>query len=144
MNYQYSKKYNPIGTYGCAFISLGVWIEEKLGLKADDDEVNRAYAKAVDKGSMSPNCFIQDWEGVADAWIEVLEPSSSLMVIFIGHWNKDNGTHFERGFNSKDIDFEILRVATPWGYHFKTPGFNPYPELTQETDINGRRYFKVR
>jgi hypothetical protein len=141
MEYQYNKKYNPIGSDGCAFISCGVWAEEIAGATLKAQQVNEAYAFLVKSGDMWWNCFIQDWAEVINMFLSFL--GASDLVEYIGWWNDGDSPHFENGYTSDDIDFEILRVKTPWGYHFKTPGFNPYPELTQDTEVNGRRYFKI-
>lgn len=141
MHYQYDKKYNPIGTYGCAFISCGVWAEEIADVMTNEELVNDVYAALVASGAMSSNCFIQDWAQVINQFLEYL--GSKSRVKYIGWWNLGDEAYFEPGYSSEDMDAEILRVSTPWGYHFKTPGFNPYPELEQGDVVNGRRYFKV-
>ena len=140
MHYQYDKRYNPIGQEGCYFVCLGVWAEELAEKRLTDDQFLKIYADAIVRDWMGSNCFVKDPERIINLMLAVLK--SRKRAEYIGWWNEDTGPEFWGG-NSEDVDFEILRVSTPWGYHFKTPGFNPYPELEQGDEINERRYFKV-
>lgn len=141
MDYQYDRKYAPIGTDGCYFVSLGVWAEESGSTYLTPQQVNEAYAHAVEKGWMTFECFISDPAAICNYFLEQL--GSDKKVLYIGWWNTDTGVSWFGPWLSEDIDFEIERYNTRTGYHFKTPGFDPYPELYREADISGRRYFKV-
>lgn len=141
MHYQYDKRYNPIGRYGCYFISLGAWAEDIADKELPDSYVLQAYGKSVSEGWMDTNCFITDPEAILNLMLKML--GSEHRVEYIGWWNKDTGVEFWDDNTKDDIQFDILRVSTPFGYHFKTIGFNPDPSIEQGTEINGRRYFKV-
>lgn len=139
MQYQTSPKYNPIGTDGCYFVSLGVWAEDILGYILPDAVVMRTYAACVSKGYMTYNCYIKNPEAVTNEFFR--QVGSSKAVEYIGWWNKDTGYKFWGGNTKEDIDFEVIRVKTPWGKHFKTVGFNPDPNIAS-SKIDGYRYFK--
>jgi hypothetical protein len=140
MKAQYHKGYNPVSHEGCYFIALGAIAEEISESTTTYEMVNEVYAEAVYSGFMQPNCYVLQPDEVCNLFLEAL--GSKQRVKYIGWWNFDKGPAFWTG-SSEDIDYEILRVSTPWGYHFKTADFNPYPELKQGDEINGRRYFKV-
>ena len=141
MHRQYDKRYNPIGQEGCYFISLGVWAEELAHKVLTDEQVLETYVESVSTGDLEINCRVNKPADIINRFLKKL--GNPKRVRYIGWWNKDTGPEFWGGCTSKDFDFEILRVSTPYGKHFKTPGFNPWPELEQSSEIDGRRFFKV-
>ena len=141
MQVQYHKSYNPIGRFGCYFTSLGAWAEELTDNFLTSEEVLEVYASVVDDGYMSANCYIMEPAKVTNAFLRALE--SDLSVAYIGWWNEDKGTEFWGKYKAKDISFEILRYATPYGFHFRTAEFDPGPRYERSDKLSGKRYFKV-
>lgn len=141
MERQNSRKYNPIGTSGCYFISLGCWAEELTKRTLSKEDVLYVYAKAVSEDFMETNCFLEEPGEVMNLFLRAL--GSELKTEYIGWWNADKGFDFWHGYGKEDIDFMILRHKTKLGYHFKTPGFDPWPTLKRDPAVNGKRYFKI-
>jgi len=139
---QYEKAYNPIGQSGCYFLSLGSIAEKVTGEFLRPKDVNEIYAEVVEFGSMGQNCYVENPELVLLSWLKIL--GSSADPTYIGWWNEDSGAEFWNKWTSADITHEIVRYKTKWGYHFTTPDYDPYPELSREPDITGRRYFNIR
>jgi len=144
MQKQYNKAYNPIGQSGCYFLSLGAIAEKVTGNLLHPATVNEIYASSVDIDYMSQNCFVKNPDGILLMFLKALDYEDRYDATYIGWWNSDSDAEFWNKWTSDDITEEIIRYKTKWGYHFTTTDYDPYPELTREPDITGRRYFNIK
>jgi hypothetical protein len=149
--FQYDKDLRPVNTDGCYFISLGKISEEITAfdlsvnvLTLGPKEIMEVYAEAVYEGHMKWNCFIKEPDEILHLFLEKLKVNG-LEVQYIGWWNADMPSDkplmFD-GWKESDVTHEIHRHSTATGKHFKTPSWDPYPEL-KRGPLDGRRLFRV-
>lgn len=136
--------YNPIGRWGCYFVSLGKIAEDVTGEELTDEQVRSVYQEAVNVNAMATNCYMKHPDTVLGLFVYELT-GEVWACKYVGWWNADMvGTEPEMfgKYDADDVTHEVIRLTYNTGHHFGLHNWNPEPRLTGG-EMTGRRLFQI-